>query len=202
MCLCLCVCVQVAGLRQLHKADQVGLGYTVVGFGTHSVPQMLALALALHDTTLALSARPPATPGNPDSGPHWRVRVGVARGSVVAGGLGAQRRRCHFFGGAMAEAMRLAQECPAGETRVQQGLARAEGAQAFAFFRPPTPSDPAPSAACEIVPGAGGRRGVARPIGLSGRQASFRELGGSGSSGGSGGGGGGSGGSKGGEGGK
>jgi class 3 adenylate cyclase len=156
---------QVAGLRQLHKADPVGEGYTVVGFGAQCVPQMLALALALHDAALALGQRPPAAPG----GPSWRVRVGVARGGVVAGGLGAQRRRCHFFGGAVAEAVRLARECPAGETRVQRGLTRAEGAQAFVFVQPPAPPAPArPGGA-----GAEQRRGAPGPVGLRGRRAVF-----------------------------
>ncbi len=78
---------QVAGLRQLHKADQIGQGYTVVGFGSQCVPQMLTLALAMHDAAFVLSARPSAAPGNPEgAGPRWRVRVGVARGSVVTGG--------------------------------------------------------------------------------------------------------------------
>ena len=171
----------MAGLRQLHKADPIGRGYTVVGFGSQSVPQTLALALALHDAALALSAGPPTVPGGPDGGgPRWRVRVGVARGSVATGGLGARRRRCHFFGGAVAEAVRLARECPAGETRVQRGLIRAEGAQAFAFFQPPAPQGASPTAA-----GAGRSRG---PVGLCGRRTPFAGLGGdSFSSGGSGG---------------
>jgi class 3 adenylate cyclase len=63
------------------------------------------------------------------------VQIGVARGSAVAGGLGAQRRRCHFLGGAAAEAARLARGCPAGETRVQRSVARAEEAAAFRFAR-------------------------------------------------------------------
>ncbi len=53
----------------------------------------------------------------------------------MAGGLGTQRRRCHFFGGAVAEAARLAWKCPAGQTRVQRSVARAEAAGAFKFIR-------------------------------------------------------------------
>jgi class 3 adenylate cyclase len=156
----------VAGLRQLHKADQVGQGYTVVGFGAQSVPQILGLALALHDA----SQQPPAPPGGPGGpgGPRWRVRVGVARGSVVTGGLGAQQRRCHFFGGAVAEAVRLARECPAGETRVQHGLTRAEGAQAFAFSQPPAPGQPRGAA---VAAGAERRRRAPGPVRLLGRRA-------------------------------
>jgi class 3 adenylate cyclase len=122
----------VAGLRQLHKADPIGRGYTVVGFGSQCVPQMLALALSIHDDAAALNARSAGGAGS-GGGVRWRVRVGMARGSIVTGGLGARRQRCHFFGGAVAEAVRLARECPAGETRVQRGLSKAEGAQAFAF---------------------------------------------------------------------
>ena len=127
---------QVAGLRQLHKADPVGGGYTVVGFGSLCVPQMLALALSIHAAVAALNARSASggTGGTSGSGGvRWRVQVGVARGNIVTGGLGARRQRCHFFGGALAEAVRLARECPAGETRVQRGVSKAEGAQAFAF---------------------------------------------------------------------
>jgi class 3 adenylate cyclase len=126
----------VAHLRQLHKADPVGRGYTVVGFGSQCVPQMLSLALALHDAARALNAKAAAAAGAAGGGAApWVLQVGLARGSVVTGGLGAQRRRCHFFGGPVAEAARLALECPAGETWAQRGLARAEGAQPFAFTR-------------------------------------------------------------------
>ena len=138
---------QVAGLRQLHKADPAGqnygYAYTVVGFGSQCVPQMLALALALHTAARALNARVAGVMGGgggAGDGAPWELQVGLARGSVVTGGLGAQRRRCHFFGGPAAEAARLARECPAGETWVQRGLARAEGAQAFAFSRPVYPA--------------------------------------------------------------
>jgi class 3 adenylate cyclase len=126
----------VAGLRHLHKADPVGRGYTVVGFGSQCVPQILALALGIRDAAAALNARNAAAAGDGGGGGgavQWRVGVGVARGSVATGALGATRHRCHFFGGAMAEAVRLARECPAGEARVQRGLTKLEGAHAYAF---------------------------------------------------------------------
>jgi class 3 adenylate cyclase len=125
---------QVAGLRQLHKADPVGRGYTVVGFGSQCVQQMLSLALSIQGAAAALNARNAAAVGAAGGvRVEWRVRVGVARGNIVTGGMGLQRQRCHFFGGAVAEAVRLARECPAGETLVQRALSKAEGAQAFAF---------------------------------------------------------------------
>jgi hypothetical protein len=174
---------QVAGLRQLHKADPVGRGYTVVGFGSQCVPQMLALALALHDAARALNAKAAAAAGG---GPHarWVVRVGVARGSVATGGLGLKRQRCHFFGGPVAEAARLARECPAGETRVQRSLTKAEGAGCFAFAPPPpAPGPPAPSAAAG--PGGAAPAGASGPgragpgaVGLSGRRGMLAGLGG------------------------
>jgi class 3 adenylate cyclase len=123
---------QVAGLRQLHKADPIGRGYTVVGFGSQCVPQMLALALAIHDAAAALNAAS-ASGGAGGGGVRWRVQVGVARGNMVTGGLGERRLRCHFFGGAVAAAVRLAHECSAGETRVQRAVSKTEGAKAFAF---------------------------------------------------------------------
>jgi hypothetical protein len=101
------------------------------------------------------------------------VRVGVARGSVVTGGLGAQRRRCHFFGGAVAEAVRLARECPAGETRVQRGLTHAEGAKAFVFFQPPAPPAPAKPGGVAVAAVAEQRRRAPGPVGLRGRRAFF-----------------------------
>ncbi len=130
---------QVAGLRHLHKADPVGRGYTVVGFGSQCVPQILALALGIRDAAAGLNAWNAAAASGGGGGGgclvQWRVGVGLARGNVATGALGAMRQRCHFFGGAMAEAVRLARECPAGEARVQRGLAKLEGAQAFAFTR-------------------------------------------------------------------
>ncbi len=124
----------MAGLRQLHKADPVGRGYTVVGFGSQCVQQMLSLALSMQDVATTLNAKNVAAAAA-DGGKSvlWRVRVGVARGNIVTGGMGIRRQRCHFFGGAVAEAVRLARECTAGETRVQRGLSKAEGAGAFAF---------------------------------------------------------------------
>jgi class 3 adenylate cyclase len=101
--------------------------------------QLLSLALALHTATDAFNAR--TTTANAAAGPaavqrpSWRLRIGIARGGVVAGGLGTQRRRCHFFGGAVAEAAQLAWKCPAGQTRVQRSVARAEAAGAFKFIR-------------------------------------------------------------------
>ena len=47
------------------------------------------------------------------------VRFGVARGTLVVGALGAQRHRYHFFGGAAAEAARLAGVGGGGEILVQ-----------------------------------------------------------------------------------
>ena len=126
----------MAGLRQLHKADPVGRGYTVVGFGSLCVPQMLALALSIHDAAAALNATTASGGGGRTSGGggmRWRVQVGVARGNIATGGLGARRQRCHFFGGAVAAAVQLARECSAGETRVQRGVSKAEGAQDFTF---------------------------------------------------------------------
>ncbi len=175
----------MASLRQLHKADPVGRGYTVVGFGSQCVPQMLALALALHDAARAHNAK--AAAGEGGGGAQWRVRVGVARGTIVTGGLGLQRQRCHFFGGAVAEAARLARECPGGETRVQRCLTKVEGANAFAFTHtspPPGPPGPTPPPAGvpgqghESTAGAGVVRAGAEPMGLSGRRASFAGLGG------------------------
>ncbi len=155
----------MASLRQLHKSDPVGRGYTVVGFGSQCVPQMLTLALALHDAARALNAKMAAA--TITTGGHcvqWRVRVGLARGSVVTGGLGLQRQRCHFFGGAVAEAARLARECPSGETRVQRSLTKAEGASCYAFTASPCPSE-----------GAGGAK--VGSVGLSGRRALFKGFG-------------------------
>ena len=173
----------MAGLRQLHKADPVGRGYTVVGFGSQCVPQMLALALALHDAARVLNASAAAAAAGGGRCAQWRVRVGLARGSVVTGGLGLKRERCHFFGGAMAEAARLARECPAGETRVQRSLTRAEGAGGFAFTHPasPGPSGPAPPATAGPGGGlaaAGAGRGGAGPVRLSGRWTPSAGLGG------------------------
>ena len=47
------------------------------------------------------------------------VRFGVARGALVIGALGAQLHRYHFFGGAAAEAARLAGEGEGGDILVQ-----------------------------------------------------------------------------------
>jgi class 3 adenylate cyclase len=103
---------------------------------------MLSLALAMHAVAATLNTRAlPAADGGPALRPQWRLRVGVAWGGAVSGSLGAQRRRCHFFGGAVAEAVRLVRECPPGETRVQRRLARADGAQAFTF----APAAPCPT---------------------------------------------------------
>ncbi len=172
----------MAGLRQLHKADPVGRGYTVVGFGSQCVPQMLTLALALHDAARALNTKAAtATSTAPGHGLQWRVRVGLARGSVATGALGLQRQRCHFFGGAVAEAALLARECPAGETRVQRSLTKAEGANCFAFTHTQdTPGPPGP--AQTATGGAGGAaaavgRAGAGPVGLSKRRALFVGLG-------------------------
>ncbi len=126
----------MAGLRQLHKADPVGRGYTVVGFGSQSVPQMLTLALALHAAARALNAKVATVTCGGGHGGAWVLRVGLARGSVVTGGLGAQLRRCHFFGGPVAQAAQLARECPDGGTWAQRSLAKAEGAQPFSFSSP------------------------------------------------------------------
>ncbi len=150
----------MAGLRLLHKSDSVGRGYTVVGFGGACVPQMLALALAMHAAAAALNARAAAAAGGGAGGTAgWRLRIAIAWGGAVSGSLGAQRRRCHFFGGAVAEAVRLLRECPQGETRVQRRLARAPGAQAYAF------APVAPPAAS-----ARGARGAAEALALVGRQ--------------------------------
>ena len=124
---------QAAGLRLLHKADAPGqAAYRVVGFGA-CAPQALSLALRMHAAVRGLNAAADSLT-QAGGGVAWRLRVGVARGTIVAGGLGARRRRCHFFGEAAAAAARLAGECPAGETRVQRSLGRAEGAQAFALY--------------------------------------------------------------------
>ena len=124
----------------------------------------MGLAIAMHDAARALNARVAAGSG---CGPRWRLRIGIARGSVVTGGLGEGRRRCCFFGGALAEAARLSHVCPAGSTLVSRGLARAECARAFAFAQPP--------AAC------GGD--LAGLVVLAGRRrAAFGIAGGSGSS--------------------
>jgi hypothetical protein len=138
---------QGAGLRLLHKTDPVGAGpgpagavgaaaapwagYAAAGFGPQCVPQMLALALYVHEAARGLSATGPV-PG-PGRRRAWLARVGIARGSVAAGQLGAARRRCHLFGGPAAEAARLAAAAAPGATLLQRGLARAEGAQAFLF---------------------------------------------------------------------
>ncbi len=136
---------QVSGLRQLHKADPVGRGsYPVVGFGEQSVPQMLALALALHAALDTHNARAAAAGHR-----RWRLRIGIARGGVVTGGLSAERRRCCFFGAAVAEADRLARACHPGHVLLQRGLARADGARAFAFA--PAPGLEAPGAAVALV---------------------------------------------------
>jgi hypothetical protein len=169
---------QVASLRLLHKADPIGQGYTVVGFGTLSVPHLLSLALFMHAAVAKHNARLAGGGG----GVALRVRIGVAKGPVVTGGMGLRRRRCHFFGGAVAEAVRLVRGCPAGETRVQRGLAKAEGAQAFRFYHPHHP--PAAQAAAAAPAGDGGTAGsesaaaaaartAAAPLGLSGRRASL-----------------------------
>ena len=158
--------MQVAGQRQLHKADPLEQGYTVVGFGSHCVPKMLSLALAMHDAAAALSSKAAAAGG----GVRWRLRIGIAKGSVVMGGMGSSRQRCHFFGEAVAEAVRLARECDGGETRVQRGVSKAEGSQTFVFQRLPCP--PAPSAPAAAAKGSG----VA--LALRGRRTSLLELGG------------------------
>jgi hypothetical protein len=178
----------VASLRQLHKADPVGRGYTVVGFGSQCVPQMLTLALALHDAARALNAKAAASAATTGGGrcAQWRVMVGLARGSVVTGGLGSKRQRCHFFGEAVAEAARLARECPAGETRVQRGLTKTEGASCFIFtptsasHGPPAPAPaPAPLATGGAVAAAAGEgRSGAGSVRLSGRRALFAGIGG------------------------
>ena len=64
-----------------------------------------------------------------------RRQVGVARGALVTGCMGAQRVRMHFFGPAVVAATQLAGECAFGETRVHRSLARAEGCAAFDFGR-------------------------------------------------------------------
>ena len=157
----------MAGLRLLHKSDSVGRGYTVVGFGGACVPQMLALALAMHSAAATINARAAAAAaaaasvtGEAGTGaPEWRLRIGIAWGGAVSGSLGAQRRRCHFFGGAVAEAVRLLRDCPQGETRVQRRLARAAGAQAFAFSTVAAPAAVSWAA-----------RGPADALGLVGRR--------------------------------
>ena len=154
--------MQVAGQRQLHKADPLEQGYTVVGFGSHCVPKMLSLALAMHDAAAALSSKAAAAGG----GVRWRLRIGIAKGSVVTGGMGSSRQRCHFFGEAVAEAVRLARECDGGETRVQRGVSKAEGSQTFVFQRLPCPPAPsAPAAAARRPPplGPSDRPGPVRP---------------------------------------
>ena len=106
----------------------------MVGFGSQCVQQMLSLALNIQGAVAALNARnAKAAAADGVAGVQWHVRVGVARGNIVTGAMGLQRQRCHFFGGAVAEAVRLARECPAGEARVQRGLTKLEGARAFAF---------------------------------------------------------------------
>ena len=126
----------------------------MVGFGSQCVQQMLSLALNIQGAVAALNARnAKAAAADGVAGVQWHVRVGVARGNIVTGAMGLQRQRCHFFGGAVAEAVRLARECPAGETRVQRGLSKAEGAQAFSFTQ-----------------SLGAATGAAAVVGLTGRR--------------------------------
>jgi class 3 adenylate cyclase len=178
---------QVAGQRQLLKVDGLGggwgepagtaepapapmAGYAVLGFGPQALPQALSLALAIHAAAAAAGAAAEAEAGEPGGGPVagvWRVRVGIARGGVATGGLGAQRLHCHAFGGAAAAAARLARACPAGATRVQRAVARAAGAQAFSFYQPA-----AGLAADGPVAGRRGGEGEAASaaVGLAGRR--------------------------------
>ena len=52
-----------------------------------------------------------------------QLRVGVAMGSVVAGVMGAQQQRYHFFGEALDAAERLQQQCRPGDVLVQPCVA-------------------------------------------------------------------------------
>ncbi len=91
---------------------------------------MLGLALSFHAAAAAINTRAAAC-----AAPLWRVRAGLARGMVVAGGLRAGHPRSCFFGGPLAEAGQLAQACQPGRTLVQRSISRAEGASAFSFAR-------------------------------------------------------------------
>ncbi len=77
------------------SADSAGPGgYCVVGFGA-CVPQILSLAVRMHAAVCSLNAATEAGAGDV----AWRLRVGVARGSVVTGGLGCLRVASPSSGG-------------------------------------------------------------------------------------------------------
>jgi hypothetical protein len=61
-----------------------------------------------------------------------QLRVGVAMGAVVAGVMGAQQQRYHFFGEALDAAERLQQQCRPGEILVHPRVAATAAATADA----------------------------------------------------------------------
>jgi hypothetical protein len=72
--------------------------------------QVLGLALAMQACVRAV-------------GGTVQLRVGVAMGAVVAGVMGAQQQRYHFFGEALDAAERLQQQCRPGDILVHARVA-------------------------------------------------------------------------------
>ncbi len=86
--------------------------------------QVLGLALAMQACVRAVG------------GPRGvQLRVGVAMGAVVAGVMGAQQQRYHFFGEALDAAERLQQQCRPGDILVQPRVVTTAAAGADAASR-------------------------------------------------------------------